>query len=302
MHDKSLNHMPSTLLDRLLKLYPHAKRTTLRRMISSGRVRINGQRARTLNQPLQDHDLVQVNEQPQKPATAGGRSAAAAPTLPFPIVYEDQHLIVIDKPAGLLTCATPGDRRANALAMVRRYVAARDPRARVGLIHRLDRDASGLVVFSKNHQAYVSLKRQFFQHSVERIYLALVDRIPTPRSGTIDTRLVERADGTVHSTTRAGKGQRAITRYETIHATRGGAALLRVRLETGRKHQIRAHLAERGVPILNDPLYRDAGRKPQGRLMLAAVELSLTHPHTGRRMSFRIDPPPQLRPPITNKP
>src|SRR5262245_43535727 len=96
------------------------------------------------------------------------------PRLPFRIVHEDRDILVIDKPAGLLTSTVPREKRPTVLKAMREYLSRTDPRARVGLIHRLDRDASGLLIFSKSHQAYVSLKQQFFKHSVERIYLAVV--------------------------------------------------------------------------------------------------------------------------------
>src|SRR5690349_11936946 len=99
------------------------------------------------------------------------------------IIHEDRDILVVDKPAGLLTSTVPREKRPTLLKMVREYVAQREPRARVGLIHRLDRDASGLLIFSKNHQAYVSLKQQFFKHKVERIYLAVVHGVPTPPAG-----------------------------------------------------------------------------------------------------------------------
>jgi 23S rRNA pseudouridine1911/1915/1917 synthase len=277
--------MSQSVLDHLLRLYPSAKRTTLRRMIEAGRVTINGRAARTLKQPVGDADVVKVSDA----RAASGPQARAR--VPFGIVHEDQDIIVIDKPAGLLTSTGPREKRPTALAMLRQYVRASQPDAQVGLIHRLDRDASGLLIFSKNHQAYLSLKRQFFEHSVQRIYQAMVNGSPNPRQGSIRSRLVERADGSVHSTDDPRKGELAITHYETISRNKD-RAMLRVKLETGKKHQIRAHLAERGMPIVNDPLYGDG--KPQGRLMLAAVELTIVHPGTGKPMNFQIDPPPGM--------
>jgi 23S rRNA pseudouridine1911/1915/1917 synthase len=219
------------------------------------------------------------------------RAEPSAPRLPFAIVHEDDDILVVDKPAGLLTSTVPREKRPTALAMVRAYVKSRDARARVGLIHRLDRDASGLLVFSKTDRAYESLKAQFFRHTVERIYTAVVRGKVTPPAGRIVSRLLELPDGRVVTARRHGKGQEAITDYRTLRSTKQ-VSLLEVRLETGRKHQIRAHLSQRGAPILNDPVYDDA--PPQGRLMLVATRLALDHPRTGRRVEFEIDAPREL--------
>jgi 23S rRNA pseudouridine1911/1915/1917 synthase len=208
--------------------------------------------------------------------------------LPFEIVFEDRDLLVVNKPAGLLTSTVPRERRPTLLAAVRQYVQTREPRARVGLIHRLDRDACGLLVFSKSDAAYQSLKRQFFVHSVSRVYTAVVHGVPTPRSGRIGTRLVERADGTVHSTKQPGRGELAVSEYETIRQE-GKRSVLKVTLQTGRKHQIRVHLSERAVPIVGDPVYGSG--KDAGPMLLSATTLALDHPRTGKRVTFRIDPP-----------
>ena len=207
------------------------------------------------------------------------------------IVYEDQDILVIDKPAGLLTSTVPREKRPTLLAQVREYVHRQDPRALVGLIHRLDREASGLLVFSKNDRAYRSLKSQFFHHTVMREYRAVVHGRPKPPAGRIESRLVERADGTVHSTRQHGKGQRAVSEYEVINSA-GRLSLLRVILHTGRKHQIRVHLRERGNPVVGDILYG-----PQDgavRLMLAATRLTFIHPRTGSEMTFRLPLPKEF--------
>lgn len=276
--------MPSTLLDILVTRYPTAKRTTLRRMLQEKRIRVNGRLAGSMKQPIGEADRVEVADRP---------AARQAPTMPIRVVHEDADLIVIDKPAGLLTSTTPREKRPTALAIVRKHVLAGDSRATVGLIHRLDADASGLLVFSKNHEAYVSLKKQFFDHSVDRIYMARVDGVPNPAQGTIDSRLVEHHDGRMYVAKEGGKGERAVTYYETISRTKT-SALVRVKLQTGKKHQIRVQLAQRGVPIANDPVYNSA--KPAGRLMLAAVELGIDHPRTGKRMTFKVDPPSEMKP------
>jgi 23S rRNA pseudouridine1911/1915/1917 synthase len=265
-----------------LQKYPLAKRQTLKRMIEARRVRINGRPAARLNQPLTADDKVDVLER----ATQQGTS----PKLRG-LVYEDDDILVVDKPAGLLTSTVPAERRPTLLALVREYAAQTDPKARVGLIHRLDRDASGLLVFSKNPQAYESLKRQFFEHTAGREYRAIVHGKMDPPAGRIETRLIERADGTVHSTRQAGKGELAITHYQALHADKK-QSLLRVLLETGRKHQIRAHLAERGHPIVGDQVYADDTGAP--RLMLAAVRLTIRHPRTQSEITFSVPVPKQF--------
>jgi RluA family pseudouridine synthase len=213
---------------------------------------------------------------------------------PLAIIHEDFDVLVIDKPAGLLTSTVPREKRPTALALVREHTASTDPRARVGLIHRLDRDASGLLVFSKNHDAYRSLKEQFFKHTVDRIYLAIVAGKLKPPAGRIDSRLVELPDGSVRSSQRPGGGERAISDYKVIR-TEGDLSLVRVTLLTGRKHQIRVHLSERGLPILGDPVYapKDAPKAP--RLMLIAAELAFDHPRSGKRMHFKIALPEPMR-------
>lgn len=294
--------MPETLLDWLARRYPNAKRETLRRMFAAGRVTVNGTKPRTLKLEMSAGDRVEVLDRMPKPVpgTRGSRRA----TLPFEIVYEDADLLVVNKPAGLLTSTVPGERRPTLLAAARDDLAERDPRARFGLIHRLDRDAAGLLVFSKSDLAYQSLKTQFFHHTVERVYLAITVGVPNPLAGRIESRLEERADGTVYTTRSHAKGQRAVTHYEVIERGKGGRhALVRVRLETGRKHQIRVHLAERGTPILGDPLYArgtsapsPGPAPPNTSMRLLATKLAIVHPRTGAAVFWQIEPPPRFWP------
>jgi RluA family pseudouridine synthase len=207
------------------------------------------------------------------------------------VVYEDADVLVVNKPAGLLTSTVPHERRPTLLKLVREYLLQHEPRARLGLIHRLDRDASGLLVFSKNDRAYRSLKAQFFRHTVERIYLAVIDGKLNPQSGRIESRLVELPDGSVRRSRRPGGGERAITEFKVIN-TRGDVSLVRVKLLTGRKHQIRVHLSERGAPIVGDKVY--GNEKTASRLLLAAVELAFDHPATGKRMKLSATPPKEM--------
>jgi 23S rRNA pseudouridine1911/1915/1917 synthase len=261
------------VLDRLLQLFPKAKRQNLKRMVQSGRVTINGRKAKQLKQLVTEKDKIQIDSAP-KPRPE---------SLPFGIVFEDEEIIVIDKPARLLTSTVPREPRPTALAALRR-------RGHVGLVHRLDRDASGLLIFSKTSRALASLKRQFFHHSATRIYHAIVSPPPIRPEGKLESVLAERADGSVHSV--KSKAPRATTHYAEIKR-KGDRAFLRVTLETGKKHQIRAHLSEMGSPIVGDTVY--GGKPNPGGLLLAAVELLIDHPLTNKRLTFKIDDPFRMK-------
>jgi 23S rRNA pseudouridine1911/1915/1917 synthase len=297
--------MAETLLDWLVRRYPTAKRETLRQMVRDGRVTVNGATPRGVKGEIAASDRVEVADRRPERIDRSRRAASSRllrRRLPFAMVYEDADLLVVDKPPGLLTSTVPGERRPTLLAAVQEYVESQrgtDRRTRVGLIHRLDRDASGLLVFSRNDSAYHSLKSQLFHRKIEREYLAVTQGVPTPREGRIESRLEERADGTVYATRAPGQGERAATHYEVVQTFGGGGggggrsgkqALVRVRLETGRKHQIRVHLAQRGAAIVGDPVYgKDETTEP--RLMLAAVKLGFTHPRTGKPVAFELPPP-----------
>jgi 23S rRNA pseudouridine1911/1915/1917 synthase len=277
--------MPDSLQDWLRTQYPVAKQTTLRKMLLSDRVRINGTPTRKMNQPIDPSDRIEVIDRIRQATPA--RSSVH----PLEIIFEDDHLLVVNKPPGLLTSTVPTERRPTALAILKRYLDETDPNAILGLIHRLDRDASGLLVFSKEPAVFTHLKHQFYKHSVRREYLAVTQGVPTPPAGRITNFLVELPDGRVRSTKKPGSGEKAVTDYRTIAQSKGLSAI-RVTLQTGRKHQIRTHLQERGVPILGDRMYNPTSIAP--RLMLAALILEFDHPVTQKRMGFELEVPSQF--------
>jgi 23S rRNA pseudouridine1911/1915/1917 synthase len=267
---------PLSLLDVLGAQFPASSKSSLRKLLESGRVTVNGRPARIARQTLTPADRVVVLPRPRE----------STPEWPLPVVYVDEDILVIDKPAGLLTSTVPREKRPTAVAILRDYAARALPAARVGLVHRLDREASGLLVFSLSPRAHGALKAQFADRTAGRSYRAIVRGRPRPDRGTIDASLAEYVDGTVHPSTHNRHAQSAITHYELI-ATTPDRSMLHVRLETGRKHQIRVHLAGIGHPIVGDTLY---GGPAADRMMLAAVELTLEHPAGGRR-TFSIEPP-----------
>jgi 23S rRNA pseudouridine1911/1915/1917 synthase len=303
------------LLDYLVQKFPASKRTTLKKMVEAKRVTINGRVASKLKEPVKADDQIELLERPKKSVRAGrGRQGQEEMgSLPFPILHEDEDVLVIVKPAGLLTSTNEREKRPTVAAMLRAYLASTDPEARLGIIHRLDRDASGLLVFSKHNGAYEHLKSQFYHHTVERLYTAVVEGQPTPKSGTIQNLLYELPTGLVVQISDQSKGQIAITDYETVRMLSippsrrrqppielplhdkpaqpwAHRSLLRVKLQTGRKHQIRAHFAARKTPIVGDPFY-GPDPTPVSPLLLAATGLSFDHPRTGERIKFEIDPP-----------
>ncbi|MCI0651777.1 MAG: RluA family pseudouridine synthase [Planctomycetes bacterium] len=283
--------MAQSLYEILAAMMPGAKRRTLKRMVETGRVLVNGSPARNLKQEVSGAGEVRIEPRP-------GRAVEGV--APLDIVHEDRDLIVVHKPAGLLASTTPEERRPTAFAILKRYLRHSDRAARLGIIHRLDLDASGLLVFSKNSAAYHSLKQQFFDHTVDRVYHACVEGVPGERAGRISSRLVELPDGSVRSTRTRDGGKRAELEYETI-ASDADSALLRVKLSTGRKHQIRVQLAELGHAVIGDALYpldrKAGGEEPRRapRLLLAATALGFTHPRSGERMAFEAELPPEMR-------
>jgi 23S rRNA pseudouridine1911/1915/1917 synthase len=281
-----------TVLSWLLARYPGERREILQRFVDDGRVLIDGAPAVHIRQEIADGSKVELGAK---------RAREAKDTLaPLKLIHEDDELLIVDKPAALLTSTNAREKRPTALKLVDRHVRATDPRGRAWLIHRLDRDASGLLVFAKSKYAFESLKSQFYAHSIERQYLARVRGVPRPADGDIYIALIERADGTVRPAMEDERGEEAHTRYAVIAST-GDDSWVRVRLHTGRKHQIRAHLAAIGHPLIGDVLYDTDVEGSNPPMLLRAMVLGLAHPKTEQWLRFVASLPAGIDPAVAAK-
>jgi 23S rRNA pseudouridine1911/1915/1917 synthase len=219
-------------------------------------------------------------------------TAPAPPACPRPLVlvHEDRDILVVEKPSGLLSVATDEERTRTAYRLLRDWVAARGPAgARLFIVHRLDRETSGLIVFAKTVAAKRALQSQFAVRAVERVYVALVEGVLRAAEGTFTSRLTEDRSLRVRPTSDHRAGREAITRYRVVARRREGT-LVELRLVTGRRGQIRAQLAAAGHPIAGDREY-GARTDPLRRLALHATRLGFAHPRGGR-VVFESLPPP----------
>ncbi len=272
--------VPTSLLDFLLSHVSGQSRNSVKHLLSRGQVLVNGAPRRQFDHPLIPGDRVTV-----LPPSAG-------PALPFPVLYEDEGLIVIDKPAGLLSVATETEKYRTAYRILSDYLRGRDPRSRLFIVHRLDRDTSGVLLFAKDEELRLRLQEGWNGLVRKRGYWAVVEGTDLPDGGECRSLLTENKFHKVRSTKKE-EGKEAVTCYKVL-ARRNDRALLDVDIRTGRKNQIRVHLSELGHPVLGDEKY-GAESDPLGRLALHAYVLSLTDPRSGKVLTFRSPAPADFR-------
>ncbi|MEM9729507.1 MAG: RluA family pseudouridine synthase [Myxococcota bacterium] len=284
-------------LDRVLaKLCPEYSRSALQRWIEQGRIEQAGEVVSRKTKATAGAEVV------VHPAPPEALSAEPQP-IPLDVLFEDDHLILVDKPAGLVVHPAPGHpdgTLVNAIAHHTSVEGGSDP-TRPGIVHRLDKDTSGVMVVAKTPAAHEGLVQMFQDHALERAYLAITVGRP-PAKVTFDTLHARHPVHRKRFTSRATRGRRAVTHIETLEPLHGGA-LVRCKLETGRTHQIRVHLSEQGFPVLGDPLYGKSIADPRlrrlsetlGRQALHATRLAFTHPVTGEALRFETPPPEDFR-------
>lgn len=266
----------TALLDFLFASMPDRKRTPVKNMLRYGQVRVNGTPTTQYDMQLQPGDTVDINLT---------RAFQVFSHRRLKIVYEDDDILVVEKGYGLLSMGTGKSGEETAYSLLRDYLKRKDPRNKIFIIHRLDRDTSGIMMFAKTQEAKDAMQHNWNNMVLNRKYLCLVEGRVQEQEGVIRSYLVENSRMEVYSTDDPDAGgQLAVTRYRVL-ADRGGYTLLEVELDTGRKNQIRVHMKDMGHPIAGDRKY-GARTSPLHRLALHAATLRFVHPITRKEMNF----------------
>ena len=262
---------------------PELTRSRVRKLIDDGLVTVDGRLPSKAGLKLEAGQRVQVTLPPPE------RTALEPEAIPLRIVYEDDDLLVIDKPAGLAVHPSAGHSSGTLVNAVLAHcpgLSGIGGEGRPGIVHRLDKDTSGLIIVAKNDRAHLSLARQLKERQVEKTYVALVEGRLRPPEGVIEAP-VGRSPRDRKKMAVVAHGRESRTRYRVLREV-DGRSLLEVRPETGRTHQIRVHLASIGHPVAGDPLYGGRGARPTSlqRQFLHAQRLAFTHPRTGERLEL----------------
>lgn len=293
-------------LDRVLAPKTELSRARLQALIAEGALSFAGEAVADASSKARAGDYRLLVPPP--------RAAEPEPEdLPLPILWEDDHLLVVDKPAGMASHPAPGSESGTLVNALLHHAAGRlsgiGGVMRPGIVHRLDKDTSGVMVVAKTDAAHAGLSALWAVHDIERAYLALTRGAPEPRFGTVETQIGRSLNDRKKMAVLKTGGRRALTRYSTEAtwgpAERPLAGRVRCRLETGRTHQIRVHLAHRGAPCLGDPLYGAGPPAATVRAAMAAAGLTrqalhaavlgFAHPITGEALRFETPPPADMR-------
>ena len=266
-------------------------RSFIQKLVAGQQVRVNGELKEEKKYKVRTGDVVEMNIPEPAPA-----DNVLPEEIPLDIVYEDEDVAVINKPRGMVVHPAPGNETGtmvNGLLYHFRDLSSVGGVIRPGIVHRIDKDTSGLIMVAKNDKAHLSLSEQLKVHSITRVYRAIVWNNFREDEGTVDAPIARDPKNRFRMAVEAG-GRNAVTHYRVLERY-GSFTLIECRLETGRTHQIRVHMAWKKHPLLGDALYGPA-KNPYGAegQMLHAGKLGFDHPSTGRRMEFEIDPPAEF--------
>lgn len=263
------------LLEFLISAMPDRKRTNIKELLQHNQVRVNGTVTTQFDLPLQPGDNVEINLTREFPYFYNRR---------LKLVYEDNDIMVANKGYGLLSMGNDKVKEGTAYSILKDYLKWVDPRLKIFIVHRLDRDTSGLLMFAKNQEAKERMQHNWNNMVLNRKYYAVVEGNVEQDEGTVRSYLAENSQYEVYSTDNPDEGQLAVTRYKVLKR-RNGYSLLEIELDTGRKNQIRVHMKDLGHPIAGDRKY-GAKSSPIHRLALHAGTLRFVHPMTRREMNF----------------
>ncbi|MFO7570826.1 MAG: RluA family pseudouridine synthase [Smithellaceae bacterium] len=272
---------PSRLLDFLCESFPERSRKSIKSLLECNQIMVESQIITWFNHPLLPGMDVIVLKKKAAPDRALQK---------MKLLYEDEYLIVIEKSSGLLSVATEKENEETAFSILKSYVKNSHHREQLCVVHRLDRDTSGILMFAKSKEIQQKLQDNWNDIVTARIYYAVVEGCVKKRQGEIVSSLKEDKSLKVYSSKTPGDGQKAMTRYRVLKSN-SRYSLLEVALETGRKNQIRVHLQDIGHSIAGDKKY-GAVTNPLRRLALHAGILEFTHPAKGQRMHFETPVPP----------
>jgi 23S rRNA pseudouridine1911/1915/1917 synthase len=273
-----------TLMPFLLSSLTGKSRDNIKSLLRNRQVLVNGEPVTQFNHELQPGDSIVIS---------AARHTGGLMARNMRLVYEDEHVIVIDKNAGLLSMASDNEKYLTAYNILSTYVKSQKPSNRIFIVHRLDRDTSGLMVFARSEKVQSLMQRDWKRNVTARTYVALVEGEVTEPEGVIKSYIYESKALVMHSTRDPKRGDLAVTRFRLIKSGKE-YSLLEITLETGKKNQIRLHMQEMGHSIAGDKKY-GAMSSPIGRLGLHASVLAFIHPVTGREMRFESRVPAKFR-------
>lgn len=274
---------PTELMKFLLVQIQGKSRNNIKSLLTHGQISVNDRVTTQYNELLEPGQTVTIN---------WNRAQEERHPQGLKILFEDPYLIIIEKQAGLLSIGTAKEREQTAYSLLSEHVKRQDPKKRIFVVHRLDRDTSGVMMFAKSEEVKQTLQNAWKEAVLERTYVVIAEGVVSKAQGTITSWLKESKTLLMYSSRIPNDGQKAVTHYQVLKQSKN-YTLLAVQLETGRKNQIRVHMQDLGHSIVGDKKY-GATKNPINRLGLHAQVLAFRHPVTGEEMRFETDLPKEF--------
>jgi len=272
------------LLKHLIATYPNKKKALLKSVMGGGQIRVNGDVITQFNHPLQKGDEININ---------WAKPSKKVKLKKLNIIYEDQDLIVIEKEAGLLSVASLKEKQKNAVQILKEHIEAINPKNRVYIIHRLEREASGILLFAKSQKIQELLQNSWEDYVIDRKYVAIVEGKIKESQNTLKHYLRSNKHNQVFIVNTPENATEAITHYKLLKQS-NAYSMLEFKLETGFKNQIRVQMSAYGFPVTGDKKYA-AKKNPLARVALHANLIELKHPISGKHLKFELVPPSSFR-------